>query len=545
MSSVHYKFRNALSYNIVGISGLTVKINQLKQVICEKESIRIDTFDLEVQNAHTHEEYKDDDFIPRNSSVVIKRVPRNGASKLPKLLESNVYGDGTKGLTGTTDAATLVNYEAMSESERITHMKHTSTVAYHSSNYQRKTFNQSGTPPPSSYVCNRCLQPGHWYKTCPMMNTKRTTGIPSEELMTSTKDDPHAMLHPSGKYVVPIMHWRARNQRIAESNTIPQVDLDKKAEERSKMNELPFELTCPLCNSIFKDAVLTMCCGSSFCADCLTKKIFDSKDVKCPGTGCQQKKMTSNSFCSNKKLREKVGHYTLSLTCLSDQTVDNKIVDTKYNDIVSSVNGILKSTPPAIVSIDLTTPLSLAINSKITAETLLDNISGQENPLAQDDSESSLELCCEPHQKQLSPVNISNDVGSFSNLTKTIKPNHVNIAHSFGAQMMPYSMNNQFACSDTGFPLFPPGFSMPPINNELARGRWDSFEDETVSKKENKNKRSSPQRVEDPDKKRRRRHDEEPSKKYDKEKKHHKSSRHHEKKHRLKNSENHDSKKQH
>lgn len=45
------------------------------------------------------------------------------------------------------------------------------------------------------------------------LNTKRTTGIPGDELMETTADDPMAMITGTGKYVVPIMHWRARNSK--------------------------------------------------------------------------------------------------------------------------------------------------------------------------------------------------------------------------------------------------------------------------------------------------------------------------------------------
>lgn len=31
--------------------------------------------------------------------------------------------------------------------------------------------------------------------------------------METTPDDPRAMLHASGKYVVPIMHWKARQKK--------------------------------------------------------------------------------------------------------------------------------------------------------------------------------------------------------------------------------------------------------------------------------------------------------------------------------------------
>lgn len=35
--------------------------------------------------------------------------------------------------------------------------------------------------------------------------------------METTSDDPLAMLHSSGKYMVPIMHWKARQQKKVES----------------------------------------------------------------------------------------------------------------------------------------------------------------------------------------------------------------------------------------------------------------------------------------------------------------------------------------
>lgn len=49
------------------------------------------------------------------------------------------------------------------------------------------------------------------------MNTRRATGIPMEELMETTKDNPLAMIHSSGKFVVPIMHHNARMNRKPET----------------------------------------------------------------------------------------------------------------------------------------------------------------------------------------------------------------------------------------------------------------------------------------------------------------------------------------
>lgn len=45
-----------------------------------------------------------------------------------------------------------------------------------------------------------------------------------DELMETTADDPLAMLHPSGKFVVPIMHWKARQQKKTELSRAPEPD---------------------------------------------------------------------------------------------------------------------------------------------------------------------------------------------------------------------------------------------------------------------------------------------------------------------------------
>lgn len=44
-----------------------------------------------------------------------------------------------------------------------------------------------------------------------------------EELMETTPDDPLAMLHPSGKFVVPIMHWKARQKKPEIAQPEPEI----------------------------------------------------------------------------------------------------------------------------------------------------------------------------------------------------------------------------------------------------------------------------------------------------------------------------------
>ncbi|VDQ04541.1 unnamed protein product [Trichobilharzia regenti] len=50
----------------------------------------------------------------------------------------------------------------------------------------------------------------------------------------------------------------------------------------------PKQLTCPLCNKLFSDAVLVSCCGTTFCNECIMGHVFDSQVLgshKCPNCG--------------------------------------------------------------------------------------------------------------------------------------------------------------------------------------------------------------------------------------------------------------------
>lgn len=45
-----------------------------------------------------------------------------------------------------------------------------------------------------------------------------------DELTDTTPDDPLAMLHPSGRFVVPIMHVKARQQKKIETAATSEPD---------------------------------------------------------------------------------------------------------------------------------------------------------------------------------------------------------------------------------------------------------------------------------------------------------------------------------
>jgi len=87
MSCIHYKFRATLEYKTLTFDGLHISVNDLKREICDKEIIKADSFDLVLTNAQTKRMYQSDggELIPRNSSVIVQRVPRENGQRLPKV----------------------------------------------------------------------------------------------------------------------------------------------------------------------------------------------------------------------------------------------------------------------------------------------------------------------------------------------------------------------------------------------------------------------------------------------------------------------------
>ncbi|XP_075625571.1 E3 ubiquitin-protein ligase RBBP6-like [Balearica regulorum gibbericeps] len=99
MSCVHYKFSSKLNYDTVTFNGLHISLCDLKRQIFGREKLKPANCDLQISNAQTKEEYTDENaLIPKNSSVIVRRIPAGGvkatskrhvlAHKSPKILGS-------------------------------------------------------------------------------------------------------------------------------------------------------------------------------------------------------------------------------------------------------------------------------------------------------------------------------------------------------------------------------------------------------------------------------------------------------------------------
>lgn len=75
--SVHYKFKSSLDFDTVTFDGLHISVGELKKNILQQKKIgKGADFDLQITNAQTKEVYTSDDYlIPKNTSVIVARVP--------------------------------------------------------------------------------------------------------------------------------------------------------------------------------------------------------------------------------------------------------------------------------------------------------------------------------------------------------------------------------------------------------------------------------------------------------------------------------------
>ncbi|KAI6183325.1 hypothetical protein M3Y97_00477300 [Aphelenchoides bicaudatus] len=317
MSSIHYKFRSLVSYKTINFDTLHVSVEELKRAIFDAESLSPEAFDLVIENSHTKREYSGKDIIPRNSSLVVKRVPRQDAAKLPKIQDTSTSGIVTKGglASAEVDFMKTEEFSKMSEEQRLEYAKNVSYQKYQPANYQKKAkITPMSDPPPPTYVCNRCHKTGHWVRNCPLATIRRTTGLPIDELVETTADDPAAMLHPAtGKFMIQKMHLQARLNSKAKAPLPFLRDSETKAanseDENPKVDEKPPpELLCPICGELINEAVVMMCCGISYCAECIQNLIIEDPGRTCPGDGCKQT-LSVDAMIRNVSLRKAVDNF--------------------------------------------------------------------------------------------------------------------------------------------------------------------------------------------------------------------------------------------
>ncbi|XP_074875445.1 E3 ubiquitin-protein ligase RBBP6-like [Buteo buteo] len=334
MSCVHYKFFSKLNYDMVTFDGLYISLPDLKLQIMAREKLTAASCDLLITNAQTNEEYTGGNaLIPRNSSVIVRRIPAGGVKvtskprvTAPKSHQTpeTAFRSQTEPVRGTSKAtddspaslslahlaktANLAEASA-SEEDKIKAMMIQSCHEYDPINYMKKPVG----PPASSYTCHRCRKPGHSMKNCPrngdesfgsVPRMKKTTGIP-RSFLVEVKDPKRkgVMVTKTGKYAIPRVNVEAYARREKEKPPF----LPEEPSSSSSDDPIPEEILCLICKEIMTDAAIIPCCGNSYCDECIRTALLESEEHRCPE--CHQTGVSPDALVANKCLRRAVSNF--------------------------------------------------------------------------------------------------------------------------------------------------------------------------------------------------------------------------------------------
>jgi protein MPE1 len=299
-SIIHYKFRSAKEFDSYHFEGAGIPVWQLKVEIIENKKLEKSTdFDLVITNAQTSADYTDDSqIIPRNTSVVVRRVPvAPGTAKvyparqpkpLAKAATSTTINTTSQGplSTGDSDVQKMIfQSSARFDQQALAN----AAVVQHQHPHGRKqmTFRPKPTStlpqqPPANYVCFRCGEKGHYIQQCPTNldpnydkpRIKKTTGIPKSFLkpvegnvIDARAADPTVSLMVTAEGQTVVNHPNENEwKRLIETRTLSS-ELVEGEEAGLEEAETSDGSRCPN-NHLLVNTVLLSCCGTKYCENC-------------------------------------------------------------------------------------------------------------------------------------------------------------------------------------------------------------------------------------------------------------------------------------
>ncbi|CAO3645602.1 unnamed protein product [Cunninghamella echinulata] len=152
--------------------------------------------------------------------------------------------------------------------------------------------------PRSGYICFKCGEPGHWIYYCPNV--------------------------PKGQYV-------NRFNSAANPGAMTQMN---------ELDSIPDELTCSICKKLFKNASMSLCCGKSFCEDCITTALNDKQ--QCPV--CDKEGLTTDQIIPNKTLRNIVNAFQEERK-MAEESIQTNQRDNQQIDKDANGSDVQDNTP--------------------------------------------------------------------------------------------------------------------------------------------------------------------------------------------------------
>ncbi|XP_073766060.1 E3 ubiquitin-protein ligase RBBP6-like isoform X1 [Danio rerio] len=175
-------------------------------------SKRLKFCQLKISNAQTDEEYTDDALIPKNTSVIIRRIPAAGLKSSNRRFVGHQAGRWRE--PSPRADPSLLSLEQLLKTENLAEAKASEEDKLKAVMYQSSLCYYS-----SSEAMRLLGIPGHHIRHCPTnvgsrsaphKRIRKSTGIPRSFLLEV--DDPDrkgVMIDGSGRYVIPIIDAEA------------------------------------------------------------------------------------------------------------------------------------------------------------------------------------------------------------------------------------------------------------------------------------------------------------------------------------------------
>lgn len=344
--SIHFKFSSQKDFETIKIDGASISLGKLKQnIIALKKLGKSQDFDLLVKNAQTKTEYKGDaTLVPKNTSVLVERVPVTSGVRIPGLSQSHTTAPFIPGISKPI----VVEKSTIGEDEKIKTLFSQPIQDGTIENMHDKYHGQSRVPPPS-YICHRCNKPGHYIQFCPtnddpniqVVKVRKATGIPKSFLKQTDDFIEGGVLLPTGGYATVMVNDQEFDKLVS----------------RDKPRIIPSGLSCPICKRLFESAVLIPCCGVSYCDGCVTRSLVEDTKMHCPN--CKKKLATLDNLIPNMSLRASVEDFRKGFDSKDDlnqptinQSISEKIVAQEKPELkiaeVKQVEKIEKEIPVVV-----------------------------------------------------------------------------------------------------------------------------------------------------------------------------------------------------